>query len=106
MEKADFSRIINEQKESEERERRINDQKTQSFVRHKNDVQLQIQSNSEIKKQQRQDYLEEGRRVRMAQADEILKLETIKQNKLAMLGTIGISSKYQAELQKKKIAIW
>jgi hypothetical protein len=41
----------------------------------------------------------------MAQADEILKLETIKQNKLAMLGNIGISAKYQAELQKKKIAI-
>ena len=42
-----------------------------------------MNNNSDIKKQVRLDYLEEGRVIRMQQADEVLKLETIKKNKLA-----------------------
>jgi len=40
----------------------------------------------------------------MAQADEILKLETIKQNKLNSLRNLGIEAKYLAELERKKVA--
>jgi hypothetical protein len=47
-------------------------------------------SNSDVKKQSRLDYLEEGRQLRVAQADEILKLETIKANKLNELKGYGI----------------
>jgi hypothetical protein len=49
--------------------------------------------------------LEEGRKIRVAQADEILKLETIKQNKMNQMRQMGISDKYQSELNKKKIGI-
>ena len=57
---------------------------------HKEDLKLQIMSNSDVKKQSRLDYLEEGRQLRVAQADEILKLETIKANKLNELKGYGI----------------
>jgi hypothetical protein len=43
---------------------------------------VQIASKSDLKKQQRADYMEEGRKLRLAKADEIMKLETIKSNKL------------------------
>jgi len=36
-------------------------------------------------------------------ADEILKLETIKDNKLNQMKTIGINDKYQYDLKSKKI---
>ena len=57
---------------------------------HKEDLKLQMMSNSDVKKQSRLDYLEEGRQLRVAQADEILKLETIKANKLNELKNYGI----------------
>ena len=41
----------------------------------------------------------------MGQADEILKLETIKMNKLQQMKNIGISDKYAGELAKKKIQL-
>lgn len=59
-----------------------------------------------MKKQLRLDFMEEGRKMRMNQADEILKLETIKMNKLQAMKMIGISDKYTGELAKKKIQIW
>lgn len=62
-------------------------------------------SNSDAKKQSRLDYLEEGRQLRVAQADEILKLETIKTNKLNELKGYGINDKYLGELSRHKIAI-
>ena len=105
IEKESFFKVITEQKENENKERRIANQRQDAFYNHKNDILLQIQSNSDTKKQMRMDYLEEGRKIRISQADEILKLETIKANKLQNLGQLGIQSKYLSELQKKKIAI-
>ena len=64
---------------------------------------LQINTKSDLKKQQRQDYFEEGRQLRIAKADEIMKLETIKQNKLQNLSSLGIENKYLSELERKKI---
>ena len=43
--------------------------------------------------------------MRMNQADEILKLETIKMNKFQAMKQIGISDKYTGQLLKKKIQI-
>ena len=63
----------------------------------------QITMNSEIKKQQRLDYLEEGKKVRQRIEDERLKVERIKKAKLEGLQQLGIESKYQADLAKKRI---
>ena len=104
-EKVEFLKIIREQKDVEFRERNIDNQKKMAFVNHKMDLKLQINSNSEQKKQQRLDYLEEGRKIRVAQADEILKLETIKTNKLNEMQQVGISDKYQSELARRKIGM-
>ena len=104
-ERNEFERIILEQKASEERDRSIADQKRRAFSHHKEDLTTQINQNSAIKKQHRLDYLEEGRKMRMNQADEILKLETIKMNKLQQMKQIGISDKYAGSLVKQKIKI-
>ena len=63
----------------------------------------QISSNAEVKKQDRLDYLEEGRKVRQKIEDERLKVERIKREKLDGLRGIGIADKYQTDLSKKKI---
>lgn len=56
-----------------------------------------------LKKQEHLQYLEEGRQLRMAQAEEIMKLETIKEDKLHNLRQQGISQGYLAQLSKKRI---
>ena len=63
----------------------------------------QIGINAELKKQERLDYLEEGRKVRQKIEDERLKVEGIKAQKLQGLRDIGIAEKYQADLSKKRI---
>ena len=59
--------------------------------------------NGEVKKQERLDYLEEGRKVRQRIEDERLKVERIKKAKLDGLVGLGIEGKYQADLAKKRI---
>ena len=50
--------------------------------------------NDEVKKQERLDYLEEGRKVRQRIEDERLKVERIKKEKLAGIVELGIADKY------------
>lgn len=47
-----------------------------------------------MKKQERLDYLEEGRKVRQKLEEDRLKVEGIKQSKLQSLGKLGIDNKY------------
>ena len=63
----------------------------------------QIGMNGEVRKQERLDYLEEGRKVRQRIEDERLKVERIKKAKLDGLVGLGIEDKYQADLAKKRI---
>lgn len=64
----------------------------------------QIITNEEKKKQERLDYLEEGRKVRQKIEEERRKIEAIKQKKLEDLQNLNIPDKYQAELARKKIS--
>ena len=53
----------------------------------------------------RREYLEEGRKLRVQQADEVLRLETIKANKLKELETSGVEGRYMSDLQRKKVIL-
>ena len=59
--------------------------------------------NSEVKKQQRLDHLQEGAMVRQRLENERLKVERIKGEKMQGLKQLGIAEKYQADLTKKRI---
>lgn len=78
-------------------------EKAKVLKNHATTVRDQIMANSEVKKQNRLDYLEEGRKVRQKMEEERLKIEGIKERKLAQLGDLSIDAKYKAELQRKKI---
>lgn len=58
----------------------------------------QIGRNADTSKQQRLDYLEEGRKVRQKIEDERLKVERIKGQKLQGLQGLGIADKYKTDL--------
>ena len=103
QERGEFLRIINQQKEEREQEAQIDDEKKKILYDHSQQLRSQIQQNEEIKKQERLDYLEEGRLVRQKMAEEKRKLERIKDDKLNELEHLGIVGKYKAELAKKKI---
>lgn len=64
QERQEFLRIINQQKEEREQEAQIDGEKKNILVDHSRQLRAQIQQNEEIKKQDRLDYLEEGRLVR------------------------------------------
>ena len=70
---------------------------------HATGIRTQILQNEEVKKQERLNYLEEGKMVRQKLEDERRKIEAIKDKKLGQLKGLEIPDKYQAELARKKI---
>lgn len=103
QERDEFLRIITTQKAVEEQERKIEEEKKNVLKTHSQQVRTQIQNNEEIKRQQRLDYLEEGRKVRQNLEAGRQKIETIKEKKLSALRGSGVEEKYTAELSRKKI---
>lgn len=104
QEREEFMRIIRSQKEEAEKERQIELEKKNILKNHSHQLRTQIIQNEEVKKQERLDYLEEGRRVRQNLENENKRLKQIKGDKLKEIQSLGISEKYQADLAKKKIS--
>lgn len=96
-------RIIQKQKEIEEQERRIEEEKKNVLLQHSSQLRTQIVNNDEKSKQERLDYLEEGRKVRQKIEEERRKIEAIKQKKITQMDQLNIPDKYKAELAKKKV---
>ena len=55
---------IQKQKQVETQERKVEEEKKSASVDHSKKIRCQISTNESIKKQERLDYLEEGRKVR------------------------------------------
>jgi hypothetical protein len=104
QERDEYLRIISKQKEEEMREALIEEEKNNILKVHSNQLRSQITQNEEVKKQERLDHLEEGRKVRQEQLEEKMRLEQIKKKKIGELNQLGIPKKYTTDLSKKKIS--
>jgi len=82
QERDEFLRIIEKQREVQEQEKRIEEEKKELMKKHSQQLRGQISNNEEKGKQDRLDYLEEGKKVRQKIVDERKKIEAIKQKKL------------------------
>jgi hypothetical protein len=78
QERDEFLRINHKQKEVEEQERRIEEEKKEVLKKHSYQLRSQITTNDEKTKQDRLDYLEEGRKIRHKIDEERTKIEAIK----------------------------
>uniref|UniRef100_A0A6U4MPD9 Cilia- and flagella-associated protein 45 n=1 Tax=Hemiselmis andersenii TaxID=464988 RepID=A0A6U4MPD9_HEMAN len=103
MEKQQFERILAVQRAAEESEQAKEYAAHQRRINHNEEIRLQISENDEKRSRARQEFLEEGSKIRHAKELETRRLETIKQRKLAELQRAGVPEKYLAELQNKKI---
>lgn len=103
LEHEDFQRVleVNKRKEHEEMQQRM--AKMTIDNKFKEDLLSQITANAESEKQKRQEYLEEGRRIREAAERERQLLLQVKTRKLKELEESGVPSKYRAELERKRI---
>lgn len=95
---------IQKQKQIEMQERKIEEEKKNALIQHSTKIRQQISTNESTKKQERLDYLEEGRKVRENIQNERQKITEIKGAKIDELKNIGIDSKYLYELQKKTVS--
>ncbi len=68
---------------------------------HSKKIRDQISTNEQLTKQDRLDYMEEGKKVRQEIYDERQKIQGIQGAKLEELKKLGIEDKYMYELQKK-----
>ncbi len=78
QERDEFLRIIHKQKEVEEQEKLIEEEKKDVLKKHSQQLRSQIHNNDEKSKQDRLDYLEEGRKIRQKIDEERRKIEAIK----------------------------
>lgn len=102
-EKMQFERILKVQKAaaSAENERELADK--QRRLAHNEDIRKQIADNDESRQRNRQEFLEEGQKIRFAKTLEHKRLAAIKQRKMAELQRAGVPEKYLAELSQKKM---
>lgn len=102
-EKQQFERILKVQKAaaSSENDRELADQHRR--LTHNEDIRKQIADKTESVQRNRQEFLEEGQKIRFAKTLEKKRLDAIKQRKLAELQRAGVPEKYLAELNQKKM---
>ena len=94
FERNDFNRIIKDQKDQEKKVVEMDNLRRHARSVHQDQIRIQMDYNSATKANARREHLEEGRKMRVFQADEILRLETIKAGKIADLQRSGIEQKY------------
>lgn len=70
---------------------------------YQSELLAQIAAAEEQRKSDRQNYLEEGRKVRQSAEDYLKKVQAIKAAKLAELRAQGVPDKYCAELARYKV---
>lgn len=102
-ERDSFLRVIEKQRQSEEHDRQLDDERRKAKLSHAQCIKDQILNNGDVKKLNRLDFMEEGRKLRAKMDGERVKIESIKIQKLGSLQEIGIEEKYQAELARKKV---
>ena len=95
---------IQQQKQVEAQEKKIEEEKRNALVNHSHKIREQISNNEANKKQDRLDYLEEGRKVREQVQQEREKIKGIQAAKMEELKNLGIADKYMYELQKKTVS--
>ena len=95
---------IQKQKQVELQERKVEEDRKQALIDHSHKIRGQIVTNEDVKKQERLDYLEEGRKVREKVDMEREKIQSIQQSKIQDLKEAGIDDKYLYELNKKTVS--
>merc|ERR1719324_1747728 len=102
-EREEFDRIVLVQREAEAVENEKEHQMKDARYKHRRDVQEQIQKNEGRRRQERLDYLEEGRKLRKEIEKEKSHLLNIKDRKVQELRTAGVPDKYLTELMRHKV---
>ena len=85
-------------------ERKVEEDRKQAKIDHSSKIRTQISTNEDLKKQDRMDFLEEGRKVREKIDMERDKIKGIQAAKINELQDVGINNKYLYELNKKTVS--
>lgn len=102
-ERGEFDRIVQVQREAEAVETEKDDTSRDARYKHRRDVQEQISKNEAMRRQERLDYLEEGRKLRKEIEKEKKHLVEIKDRKIHELRNSGVPGKYLTELMRHKV---
>ena len=97
-ERKEFLAVIEKQKAEEENEKRMAEERLTALRTHQTTLVAQIGKNADVRKQERLDYLEEGKKTRDKIENDRKKIMQIKEQKLGQIKGHGIAEKYQAEL--------
>lgn len=102
-ERNEFDRIVQVQREAEAVELEKETQIKEARVKHRRDVQEQISKNEGKRRQERLDFLDEGRKLRKEIEREKNHLQAIKERKCEELRSSGVPDKYLTELNRHKV---
>ena len=98
IEREDYMSQIHKQKMFEAAEKTVEEEKAAARKVNESAVRAQISGKDDIRKQERVDYLEEGKRVREKVEAERQKIRDIQAGKIEELNDVGIDKKYLYDL--------
>ena len=102
-EQVEYERIIKQQIEEMEREKKIEEEKKKIRYDHCNDLRKLIKLREEKEKVERKEVLEEGRKIRQKNDKWREKMERIKNQKIQELKSLNVKPIYIADLERYKI---
>ncbi|KAG1663542.1 hypothetical protein FOA52_003170 [Chlamydomonas sp. UWO 241] len=103
IEHDDFMRVLAVNRAKEHDEMSATAKTIAINAKYKEELLAQMQANTEARKKDRAEALEEGGRMRQAQEAELARLAQIKASKMTQLEGAGVPAKYTVELSKMKI---
>ncbi len=99
----EFKKIIEKQvQDKENEERKIIDRK-KLLADHNFELRRQIKEKEEDEKMKAREHIEEGRKIKQGNIEEIKRYEEIKKEKLQQLKEMGIDEKYVVDLEKLSV---
>ncbi|OHS95857.1 hypothetical protein TRFO_10258 [Tritrichomonas foetus] len=105
IEKAEFDRITEAQRQNREKEREAHERKLKMQEDYRKDLLADTQARREVKRMQPLNNLDEQKHLDELNNDYMDRLERIRQMKLDQLRSEGIPEKYLADLQNKRFVL-
>ena len=103
QEQLEYQRIVKQQLEEIEKERRTEEDKKKKRYENTKDLKKLMKLKEEKEKLQSRENIEDGRKAKQNRDDWRLRMEKIKQQKIQDLKNLGVQPKYIADLERYKI---
>jgi hypothetical protein len=105
IEKADYDRVVEAQRQAREKARLEYEERREANARYRDELQRTLEEREEARRMQPIRNLDESKHMQEMNEDYLDRLERIRQKKLALLREEGVPEKYLGDLRSRRFLL-